>query len=370
MEESQNYKIKKGNSNKKVGKFYVEKKCLICGSYFIASRQQIQKSKCGEVFCSVPCSKKFLKQEKKDGNTRVSTKCEICKKDIEVKLYTFKRSVSKKFTCSRKCCYVLKKELCLKENNHQYGKYGEENSSFKSDYKITNYGYVALREVCHTNSRHDKLVLAHKLILEEHLRVADKQSPLLKYYEEGDILRLKEDVIIHHIDGVRHNNHLTNLLDTNISEHRIIHGRVSKEMKNKIKKGTQNKLKRAHIFDAGQDICSDEDITIFAKDSALIHTGLYIAIDKNNVGLIWSRSGLSVKHKLEVGAGCIDSNYRGEIIVHLYNHSDTNYNVKKGDKIAQLLTIPIDLSEYEEVEDLDVTDRGNGGFGSTDEKRN
>jgi len=72
-----------------------------------------------------------------------------------------------------------------------------------------------------------------------------------------------------------------------------------------------------------------------------------------------------VKNKIEVGAGCIDENFTGEIKVHLYNFNDSVYNVKKEDRIAQLLTIPINLQEYEQVDELDETVRGEGGFGST-----
>lgn len=129
--------------------------------------------------------------------------------------------------------------------------------------------------------------------------------------------------------------------------------------------GQQIQLTKKHNSDAGLDIYSNEDITVYPSQSTLIHTNLYLEIPEGHVGLIWSRSGLSVKNKIEVGAGCIDSSYRGEVVVHLYNFSDKIYEIKKGDRIAQLLTVPINLGFYNKVEDLESTDRGEKGFGSS-----
>lgn len=125
------------------------------------------------------------------------------------------------------------------------------------------------------------------------------------------------------------------------------------------------KLARQNNTDAGQDVYSSETIMIPARSSALIGTGLVIGIPKGHVGLLWSRSGLSVKYNLEVGAGCIDEGYRGEVKVHLYNHSDYDYTVNEGDRIAQLLTIPINTMPYIPTSMQDETERGESGFGST-----
>lgn len=129
----------------------------------------------------------------------------------------------------------------------------------------------------------------------------------------------------------------------------------------------EGKLYKANDLDAGQDIFANESVIIEARSSKLISTNLYISIPQGHVGLIWPRSGLSVKHKIEVGAGCIDIGYTGEVKVHLYNLSDTAYSVKNGDKIAQLLTIPINLLQYKQVDDFTSIEssRNNNGFGST-----
>jgi dUTP pyrophosphatase len=125
-------------------------------------------------------------------------------------------------------------------------------------------------------------------------------------------------------------------------------------------------LTKTHENDAGLDIRSAETITILSRESRLIKTGLIISVPAGHVGMIKSRSGLSVKHSLEVGAGIIDCGYVGEVKVHLYNHSDESYTVGAGDKIAQLLTIPVNLSYYEQVDELSVdSERGDKGFNST-----
>lgn len=129
-------------------------------------------------------------------------------------------------------------------------------------------------------------------------------------------------------------------------------------------------LSKKHHFDAGLDISANEFTVIPPKSSALIATGLYIGVPEGHVGLLWSRSGLSVNHSIEVGAGCIDSGYHGEVKVHLYNHGDSEFYVNAGDRIAQLLTLPVNLNRYTRV--VEFSDeknqgekRGVRGFGST-----
>jgi len=129
-------------------------------------------------------------------------------------------------------------------------------------------------------------------------------------------------------------------------------------------------LTKKNKDDAGLDIKANHNFEISPGESKVIKTGLYIAIPNGHVGLIWSRSGMSVKNKIEVGAGCIDSTYRGELLVHLYNLGKYKYYGYEGDKIAQLLTVPIFLGAYEPVDDfgwkqLENTERGEDGFGST-----
>ena len=128
---------------------------------------------------------------------------------------------------------------------------------------------------------------------------------------------------------------------------------------------SDKQLTRANKTDAGSDICSSVDFTIPARGDFLVNTDLYIAIPDGYVAIVKSRSGLSVKKKIEVGAGVIDSGYTGEILVHLYNHSDEDVSFNKGDRIAQLLVMKIEMDEFVEREIVRHTERGNKGIGSS-----
>lgn len=121
---------------------------------------------------------------------------------------------------------------------------------------------------------------------------------------------------------------------------------------------------RAHEADAGYDLRSPVKCRLYAGQAVVIDTGVHIAIPKGYAGMLKSKSGLNVKHDI-VGEGVIDSGYTGSIRVKLYNHGTESYMVEVGDKISQLVIIPIITPELEVVSDLDATDRGDGGFGST-----
>ena len=121
---------------------------------------------------------------------------------------------------------------------------------------------------------------------------------------------------------------------------------------------------RAHEFDAGLDLYSPVSATIEARGSVCIDTGVHVELFPYTVGMIKSKSGLNVKHGI-TSEGVIDTGYTGSIRVKLYNHSDTPYTINAGDKISQLVILPILAPELELVDELDDTERGNGGFGST-----
>ncbi len=121
----------------------------------------------------------------------------------------------------------------------------------------------------------------------------------------------------------------------------------------------------AYQGDAGMDLYCFNDFTIEARSSKIIDTQIAIEIPPGCYGRIASRSGLSIKHKIEVGAGVIDSKYRGEIKVHLYNHSDDTFIAYTGSKIAQLILTTIVIPRIIEASELSETDRGNKGFGSS-----
>ena len=123
----------------------------------------------------------------------------------------------------------------------------------------------------------------------------------------------------------------------------------------------------AHAGDAGADLCSAVDDCIPPGDRKLISTGIRLALPQGHVGLIWPRSGLAVKQGIDCGAGVIDSGYRGEVRILLFNHSDQDFTIRKGDRIAQLLVQKVETAHFEAVDNLDDTVRGEKGFGSTDQ---
>ncbi|XP_030841499.1 probable deoxyuridine 5'-triphosphate nucleotidohydrolase [Strongylocentrotus purpuratus] len=116
---------------------------------------------------------------------------------------------------------------------------------------------------------------------------------------------------------------------------------------------------------AGFDLFSNKDMVVPAKDKASVPTDLQIALPKGCYGRIAPRSGLALKKFIDVGAGVIDRDYRGEVFVLLFNFSDTNFEVKRGDRIAQLICEKIFMPTLVERETLEETKRGEGGFGST-----
>lgn len=121
---------------------------------------------------------------------------------------------------------------------------------------------------------------------------------------------------------------------------------------------------RAHAADAGYDLYARETQIISARESVKFDTGVHMEIPVGYVGMLKSKSGLNVKFGL-VGEGVIDAGYTGSIAVKLYNHSGYDYKVNKGDKISQLVIMPIITPELEEVDSLEETDRGDNGFGSS-----
>ena len=121
---------------------------------------------------------------------------------------------------------------------------------------------------------------------------------------------------------------------------------------------------RAHDLDAGYDLRSPIRAYVSPYSSAVIDTGVHIEIPEGYVGMLKSKSGLNVKHDI-TSEGVIDSGYTGSICVKLYNHGQNAYEVNKGDKISQLVIMPIFTPALEIVSHLDSTERGDGGFGST-----
>lgn len=122
-----------------------------------------------------------------------------------------------------------------------------------------------------------------------------------------------------------------------------------------------------HDGDAGLDLCAAEDVVLAPMQRAAVATGLAIAVPSGWVGLVHPRSGLALRHGLTVAnaPGTIDAGYRGELKVILVNLGEATVTIARGDRVAQLVLQEVGAAEVVEVDDLDDTTRGHGGFGST-----
>ena len=121
---------------------------------------------------------------------------------------------------------------------------------------------------------------------------------------------------------------------------------------------------RAHDTDAGLDLYAPRRGTVPAGGSKIIHTGVHVELPHRTAGVVISKSGLNIKHGL-TSTGLIDEGYSGEIIVKLYNHSKCAYHINPGDRISQLVIIPVSYEPVEIVDSIGRGERGDAGFGST-----
>lgn len=160
------------------------------------------------------------------------------------------------------------------------------------------------------------------------------------------------------------------------------------ELKIKVKLDENAKMpKKAHASDAGYDLFAPYDFKVPTYNglkeawrtkspgsgrlevypdigSAVVDTGVHMMIPSGYVGMIKSKSGLNVKHGL-IAEGVVDAGYSGSIVVKLYNLSSTPYQFKKGDKITQICIMPVQKATLIETDELEETERGEGGFGSS-----
>jgi len=142
----------------------------------------------------------------------------------------------------------------------------------------------------------------------------------------------------------------------------------------KIKKLNENAIIPTYgsEFAAGADLyaCEESSVTINPHETVLVHTGVAMEIPVGYAGLIYARSGIASKRGLAPAnkVGVVDSDYRGEIMVALHNHSEIPQSVDSGERIAQLVIAPYITADFILSDELDDTDRGAGGFGSTGKK--
>lgn len=121
---------------------------------------------------------------------------------------------------------------------------------------------------------------------------------------------------------------------------------------------------RGHETDAGLDMRTPKAVTVPAYGNATVDTGVHVALPYGCAGLLVSKSGLNVKHDI-TSTGLIDEGYTGSIVVKLYNHGGEDHEFEAGDKITQLVVIPVICEHLEQVSAFNPSERGDAGFGST-----
>lgn len=121
---------------------------------------------------------------------------------------------------------------------------------------------------------------------------------------------------------------------------------------------------RGHETDAGLDLRTPKAVMVPAHGSIAVDTGVHVALPHRYAGLLVSKSGLNVRHDI-TSTGLIDEGYTGSIVVKLYNHGDGDYVFEAGDKVTQLVVVPVVCESLEQVSAFDRTERGDDGFGST-----
>lgn len=316
------------------------------------------------------------REDDKELKIRFNATCPICKTDFHVKPSHLKRF--KQVCCSRECSKALRSIRMTGCGNHQFGLTGDKNASFKGyEIKRKNNRQVDIMVYVpdHPYANEYGRVKKHRLIVEQHHDMFDD-----KFFEIVNGKKyLKKCFFVHHIDGNHGNNNVNNLAVLSRAEHRRVHNLMSPQTRD-AKSGrfckcirTLVKVKRisktakmpflATVGSAGFDLYADriEKTDQFVR----YYTGVAVQIPAGYFGMLVPRSSV-VNMGLLMGnsVGIIDSDYVGELSAVFYLRSDCKiYNV--GDRIGQLVIIPIPAVKFVEVDELSETERGAGGYGST-----
>ena len=298
--------------------------------------------------------------------------CPICGKRFHLKPYTVKKA--KKHYCSKACHNKGKSEYFKGENNHQYGLKGNLNATWKSDRKVSRYGYIQVRCLDHPFRDGADFVFEHRLVAEKYL-LNDDNSVIIdgKRY-------LSPEYIVHHINHNRQDNRVKNLEVMTKSEHSRLHtkenpmpkdAKTGRFVKRRRKMCLRVQLdegaflpERAYPTDAGADLRTPKRVLLPAHEHVTIDTGVHVEIPAGYVGMVKSKSGLMVKHGI-LTDGTVDSGYTSSIRVCLFNHGHGYKVFEPGEKIAQLVIMPIKTPEFEHVDQITGGERGDRGFGST-----
>ena len=301
--------------------------------------------------------------------------CDVCGKLFHRKPSHIKKS--KRHYCSKACHYIDKQNYMSGEGNHQYGLKGPANASWGSDKKESRFGYIQRRCLDHPFRDKADFVFEHRLVAEKYLLTEENSVEIdgKKY--------LKPDYVVHHKDFDRKNNRPENLQVMTKAEHQAFHSKLNPRQTNalgqfvaeqsaiKVKRVTPTAIipERKSIGAAGYDLCADIDhpVTIQPHSTMMLYSGIAFSIPRNYYGAIFARSGLSVKEGLRPATcvSVIDSDYRGNIGLPMHNDSEVTRVINPNDRIAQIVFQKAITPELVVVDELDETDRGDKGFGSS-----
>lgn len=310
------------------------------------------------------------------GDEYYNCTCPICGNKFHLKPYALSRA--KRHFCSKECFYIAKKDDMKGENNHQYGLKGNKNASWISDRKKSRFGYVQIRCLEHPFKDLQGFVFEHRLIAERFL-LNDTNSVVVngKKY-------LSPDFVVHHKNFDRQDNRVENLVVMTKEEHQKLHAKLNGAKRDmitgrfvkddcvvKVKKVTDTAIlpERKSIGAAGYDlyIDCDEETIVYPHETVTLPTNIAFSIPENYFGAIYARSGVATKRSLRPATcvSVIDSDFRGAVTIPIHNDSDLPKFIEPHERIAQIIFQKALFVDLELVEELDETERGSDGFGST-----
>lgn len=302
--------------------------------------------------------------------------CPVCGKKFHLKPSHKKKG--KNHYCSKACHYKAKKEYMAGEKNHQYGLKGRKNPSWRSDNRISSYGYIMERHPEHPFCQKDGFVLQHRLVAEKYLLTPENSVCI-----NGEMY-LNPKYEVHHKNFDRTDNCPDNLEVLSHTEHKRVHNRLNPNKRGidgrflkdapdliKVKKVSETAIipKRMSIGAAGYDLYADtaEEIVIKPHETVMIQSNIAFEIPKGYFGAVYARSGLSTKEGLRPATcvSVIDSDYRGSVGLPMHNDSEYERIIAPHERIAQIVFQKTIAFEMQIVDKLEETERATGGFGSS-----
>lgn len=337
--------------------------CKMCGSKIAEHKYR--------AYCSNKCMEKSYSE-----NGMYNCQCVVCGKNFHLKESRV-RKIKSGITCSRKCSSEHRRNIMKGENNHQYGLRGSKNSSFIGNKTLID-GYVMVYVgLSYHGANSSGRIREHRYVINENAELFDA-----KYFDIVDGKKyLKDEYDVHHINHITFDNRLSNLAILTRGEHSRLHNAKKQIIRSEIGKikgyvykedVMDVKLKlfggKVPEFKTDQAACADcfanEKVCIKPGNRTLVKLGIGLELGLGYEAVIRPRSGMS-KSGIDVAIGTIDADYRGEIKANVINNSTEDFNIDIGDRICQIAIRKTEDVKFVEVDELSVTERGDGGFGHT-----